>query len=84
MAATYQRPGGGWSPRARHQEVETPVRRDSRLYASYAVGGIARFTIIAVLWVVLVWVVGFMSVPAYLIWSAGWDAGLWLVLGWVA
>lgn len=58
------------------------MQPDPRLYASY-VGGVARFVFAAILSALIVWMLGFMSLAAYMLWSSGWDMGVWM-LGLVA
>ncbi len=55
------------------------MRPDRMLYLSYALGGVARFVLTAALSVAVVYIVGFISLMAYLVWSAGWDLALLLV-----
>ncbi len=45
--------------------------------------GVARFTLAAVLSAAVVWLVGFLSLVAFVLWSSGWDAAMWL-FGWAA
>lgn len=60
------------------------MRPDSRMYAEAAAFSVARFALIAAMTALAAFAVGFLSVPAYVLWRIGWSAGLWLVLGQVA